>query len=121
MGNFKNLNVWKDAMDIVTEIYGLTSNEKFSKDFGLKNQIQRCAVSIPSNIAEGEESLTQKIAIKHFTIAKASAAELITQLIIADRIKYIEAETRKQLERKIESIGARLNKLIQYRQSLIKK
>lgn len=106
-------------MDVVEEIYKLTQEKDFSRDFGLKDQIQRCAVSIPSNIAEGEESLTQKMAIKHFSIAKASAGELITQLIIANRINYISDDIKIEIERKVELIAAKLNKLIQYRLSLL--
>jgi len=59
MADFKKMLVWQRSMEIVTKIYNLTRSGPMSKDFGLKDQLQRSAVSIPSNIAEGEESLSQ--------------------------------------------------------------
>ena len=83
MGNFKKLHVWKDSIKLSANIYHITRKEPFMKDFGLASQIQRAAVSIASNIAEGEERQSDKVAIHFFHIAKGSAAEVITQLHIA--------------------------------------
>ena len=55
MGKFKDLRVWKDGLDLAEEVYRITRRSPFNRDFGLANQIQRAAVSISSNIAEGEE------------------------------------------------------------------
>lgn len=55
MGNFRNLRVWQKSKELAVEIYKLTNEESFKKDFGLKDQIRRAAVSVPSNIAEGDE------------------------------------------------------------------
>ena len=86
MGNFQKLHVWQIAKDLAVKIYQLTKTKEISKDFGLKDQIQRSAVSIASNIAEGDELGTDKQSVKHFYISKGSAAELMTQLIIAMKL-----------------------------------
>jgi four helix bundle protein len=83
MGNFMKLRVWQVAKELAVKIYKLTQTPKFLKDYGLRDQIQRSAVSIPSNIAEGDDLETDKQSVHHFYIAKGSTAELLTQLIIA--------------------------------------
>ncbi|MBK7938572.1 MAG: four helix bundle protein [Lewinellaceae bacterium] len=88
MGNFKSLRVWNDAMDLTENIYRMTQEPSFSRDFALKDQIRRAAVSIASNIAEGDERGTNRESVHFFNIAKGSAAEVITQLNIAHRIGY---------------------------------
>jgi len=97
MGNFQKLRVWQLARVLAVEIYKLTLQPSFSKDLGLKSQIQRSAVSIPSNIAEGDDLETDKQSIRHFYIAKGSSAELLTQLIIANEIGYIDSATKESL------------------------
>ena len=77
---FEDLEVWKNAMQLVVVIY---AEFKENKDYGFKDQIQRAAVSIPSNIAEGYERQTNKEFIQFLYIAKGSSAELQTQLYIA--------------------------------------
>jgi four helix bundle protein len=82
-GGFKELKVWQLSKNLAVEIYRLTSSEKFKFDFGLRDQMRRAAVSVPSNVAEGDERDTDKDAVRFFYIAKGSVAELNTQLIIA--------------------------------------
>jgi four helix bundle protein len=94
MGNFQKLRVWQFAKEIAIKIYRLTRTKEFSKDYGLKDQIQRSAVSIPSNIAEGDELGSDKQSIRYFDISKGSVAELTTQLIIANEIGYIDIVTK---------------------------
>jgi len=115
MGKFQNLRVWQISKEIAVKIYQLTQSKEFLKDFGLKDQIQRSAVSIASNIAEGDELGTDKQSIRHFYIAKGSVAELITQLIIANEIGYIKVETKNQLADECDKISAMLSKLIKAR------
>jgi four helix bundle protein len=115
MGNFQKLRVWQLAKELAVQIYKLTQSSAFSKDYGLKDQIQRSAVSIPSNIAEGDESGTDKLSVRYFYIAKGSSAELITQLIIANEIDYINSETKNQLVDECDKISAMLSKLIRAR------
>ena len=115
MGNFQKLRVWQIAKDLAVKIYKLTHNPDFKKDFGFKDQIQRSAVSIPSNIAEGDESGTDKLSVRYFYIAKGSTAELMTQLIIASEIGYIDAELKNQLVDDCDKLSSMLTKLIKVR------
>lgn len=115
MGNFKKLRVWQAAKELAVKIYRLTQNPLFKKDFGFKDQIQRAAVSIPSNIAEGDELGTDKLSIRHFCIAKGSSAELMTQLIIANEIGYVDPSTAELLVDECDKISSMLTKLIRAR------
>lgn len=115
MGKFKELRVWQNAKDLAVEIYKLTQVKPFKTDFGFKDQIQRAAVSIPSNIAEGDESGTDKLSVRHFYIAKGSSAELMTQIIIASEIGYLDQSTAKKLSEDCNRISSMLSKLIRAR------
>ncbi len=115
MGNFKELRVWQKARELAVEIYKLTDNEYFRKDFGLKDQIRRAAVSIPSNIAEGDELDTNKHSIRHFYIAKGSTAEIVTQLIISFEINYISQDAKDNFLSAYEYVSIMLRKLISAR------
>jgi four helix bundle protein len=97
MGNFRDLLVWQSAKEIAVKIYKLTRDSQFSKDFGLKDQIQRSAVSVASNIAEGNDLGSDKSSVRFFYIAKGSAAELTTQIIIANEIGYLSNEVSDSL------------------------
>lgn len=118
MGNFKTLRVWQDAVELVEKIYLVTRKPEFAKDFGLKDQIQRASISISSNIAEGDERDSNKECVHFFSIAKGSAAEVITQLNIAYRVGYISKEELESLEKLAEKIRASIRKLIQSRGGL---
>jgi four helix bundle protein len=117
MGNFQKLRVWQQAKDLAVKIYKLTQKQGFSKDFGLKDQIQRAAVSISANISEGDELGTNKQSIRHFYIAKGSVAELQTLLIISQEINYMDMETKDSLENECNIISIMLTKLIKARSS----
>jgi len=84
----KDLDVWKKSMDLVEEVYRLTKGFPDSEKYGLINQARRCAVSIPSNIAEGSARNTSKETTQFCYISLGSLAELETQLLIAERLKY---------------------------------
>ncbi len=97
MQGHKDLLVWQKAMDLGTVIYRITRAFPKEELYGLTSQIQRAAVSIPSNIAEGH-ALKQTLAyLRHLAIASGSLAELQTQLEIADRLGYLKPENRKVL------------------------
>jgi four helix bundle protein len=115
MGNFKELHVWQLSKELAVRIYKLTQKPVFSKDYGLKDQIQRSAVSIPSNIAEGDNLDTDKQSIRHFFIARGSTAELRTQLIISLEIGYITAPEFKLFDSDCDKISAMLTTLIKHR------
>lgn len=84
--SFKQLLVWQHSMELVKEIYRITSQLPSSETFNLVKQIRRSAISIPSNIAEGKTRRTKQEFLQFLRIANASAAELETQLIIAKEI-----------------------------------
>ena len=109
--SYKDLELWKVAMDFVIDIYHITEVFPSSEKFGLTNQIRRSAVSIPSNIAEGAGRRNTREFIHFLYISNGSLSELETQLEIAFRLKYI-----KDLEpclQKIMLIRKMLIKLIQ--------
>lgn len=115
MGDFKKLRVWNDSVELATRIYRLTSMQPFNKDFGLSTQLQRASVSIASNIAEGDERGYNQDSIRFFHIAKCSAAEVITQLYIAQSIGYIEKKVAESEIDFVEKIRASLKNLIKVR------
>ena len=99
MKNYRELIVWQKAMDLVEEIYRITEFLPNEEKFGLSLQLKRAAVSIPSNIAEGFERNTTKDYIKFLSIAKASRAEVETQLYICKRLEFLtDEEIKKSLE-----------------------
>lgn len=83
---YRNLLVWQKAKTLADSVYRLTSESPASQDYGLRDQLQRSAVSIASNIAEGDERNTNKDSIRFLYISKGSCAELITQLEIANEV-----------------------------------
>ena len=86
----------------------MTNQGKFANDYGLKDQIRRAAISIPSNIAEGDELNTDKQSIRHFYYAKGSTAELLTQSLISFEIGYIDKTTYQHIETECQIISAML-------------
>ncbi|HFA47827.1 MAG TPA: four helix bundle protein, partial [Bacteroidetes bacterium] len=113
MGNFRKLRVWELAKNLAVEIYRMTiDTDRLSKDYRLKSQMSAAAVSISSNIAEGDELDSNKQSIRHFYIAKGSTAELLTQIIITAEIGYIDKTKANQLIGKCEYVSSMLNKLI---------
>jgi len=114
-GGFKELKVWQKAKDLAVNIYKITNSGEFIKDYGLKDQIRRAAVSISSNIAEGDERETDKEAVRYFYISKGSSAELLTQAIIAHEIGYLNEDSFKKIESECIEISKMLSKLIQAR------
>lgn len=115
MGNFRELKVWHRAKDLAVSIYRLTNLGEFAKDYGLRDQIRRAAVSIPSNIAEGDELGTDRQAIRYFYTAKGSSAEVLTQAIIASEIGYLNQEDFNHIETECKVVSSMLTRLIQAR------
>ena len=120
MAGFLNLRVWQESITLGQEIYELTNNSEFAKDYGLKDQIRRATVSISSNIAEGQERGSHKDSIRFFYIAKGSVAEVISQLYFAMKIHYIDKDSLERMVDKCEKIKASLIKLIQARRTFLK-
>lgn len=88
--NFRELKIWKDSIEIVKSIYLLTSELPDDEKFGLKSQLQRCAVSVPSNIAEGSGRSTNKEFRNFLNMSLSSSYELETQLIIVNELFHLE-------------------------------
>ena len=120
MGNFKELKVWQRSKDLAVNLYRLTGKGAFAKDYGLQDQIRRAVVSVPSNIAEGDELGTDRQSIRFFYIAKGSSAEVLTQAIIAFEIGYFDKENFDNIEKECKSISGMLTRLIQARSSKLK-
>ena len=99
--NYKNLKIWQLGIEIANNISDILLEFPKHERYGLSSQLSRCSVSIPSNIAEGS-SRTDKSFSHFIDISLGSSFELITQLIVAKHRKYINDETYKTLENKIE-------------------
>ena len=119
MGDVKTLEVWSESKDLAVLIYKITNSGLISKDFGLRDQMRRASASIPSNIAEGEESGSLKKSISYFYIFKGSLAELQTQTLIRSEVGYFDHNILEDITLKINSFSGKLRKLIKYRESLI--
>jgi len=98
MQGHKELIVWQKAMDLVIAIYRLTGSFPKTEVYGLANQMQRAAVSVPSNIAEGHGLKQTQAYARHLAIANGSLTELETQLEIARRLGYITAENESVID-----------------------
>lgn len=115
MGDFKKLEVWQDAHKLTIEIYKITKKLPLGERFGLSTQLRRAAVSVESNIAEGESRFSNKEKIKFFTISRGSIAEVCTQLLIVGDIYKNLVELSKDIYSNYEILGKKLTNLIKYR------
>jgi four helix bundle protein len=109
---FEEINVWQNARVLVRDVYAVTRSGDFAKDYGLKDQIQRAAISICSNIAEGFERRGNREFVKFLWIAKGSAAEVCSQLHNARDIGYITDEQFKPIYDSAKQIGGMIFNLI---------
>lgn len=94
---FEDLFIWQKALELSQEIYRVTSVGLFSRDFGLRDQIRRAAVSVMSNIAEGFERYSNQDFARFLAIARGSCAEVRSQLYLARSLDYISAEEFEKL------------------------
>ena len=115
MSGFRDLKVWQRSKKLAVLIYKHTQKGPFTRDYGFRDQIRRAAVSVPSNIAEGDERGSNKDAIRFFYFAKGSLAEIQTQLEIAYEIEYLNKQTLSDLEERCQIIGKMLGSLIKAR------
>ncbi len=111
---FEDLNVWKDSREFVKTIYELTASKNFSKDYGLKDQIQRAAVSIMNNIAEGFERNSNREFIKFLKYSKGSAGEVRSMFYIALDLNYISHESFNENYEKAINIITQISNFIKY-------
>ncbi|MDW5288183.1 four helix bundle protein [Formosa sp. PL04] len=104
MHNFKKLKIWTESMELVSESYAITRTFPSFETYGLSSQMNRCAVSIPSNIAEGTSKSSDKHFNKYLEDSLGSAFEWETQLNIAFKENYISEIQFENLEQKIKDI-----------------
>lgn len=109
--SYRDLEVWKKAMDLVIECYKITKKFPKTEIYGLTSQLQRVAVSIPSNIAEGHQRQHSKEFLQHLSIAYASIAELETDIEIAKRLNYINKDQSNNVFTKASEIARMINGL----------
>ncbi|MCK9256369.1 MAG: four helix bundle protein [Bacteroidales bacterium] len=109
--DFKDLIVWQKSMDLVEEVYRLVKNLPKEELYSLSDQIKRSAISIPSNIAEGQGRKSAREFIRFLRIARASKAELETQLLLCVRINYLNTSDIDRAIDLIQEIGKMLNSL----------
>ncbi len=112
INSHKDLDVWKKSIDLVDAVYKATKAFPDEELYGLTNQMKRSAVSVPSNIAEGAARSSEKEFVQFLYIALGSISELETQLIIANRLGYLN--DRGDLLKEIETIHKMLLGLIKY-------
>ena len=109
---FEELEVWQEATSLAVDVYAISKSGEFNQDFGFRDQLRRSAVSIASNIAEGKERETIPEFVRYLYVAKGSSGELKTQIMIAQRIGYIEQHCAENLRQRVEMISAKLGALI---------
>jgi len=109
---YQDLQVWQKAMDLVLEAYRVAGNLPKAEQFGLTSQMQRAAVSIPANIAEGHGRSATSAFLNHLSIAHGSLVELETHVQIADRLGYLEGADLQSFLPRTQEVGRMLRGLI---------
>ena len=112
--NFEDLNVWKQARQLTQEVYRLTKTETFFKDFGLRDQIRRAAISVMSNIAEGFERGGNQEFVQFLYVAKASCGEVRSQLYVALDQGYAMSNDSEKLLQLFRRLSGMISNLITY-------
>lgn len=105
---FEDLLVWQMGIELVKRVYVVTASGLFSRDFGLRDQIRRASVSIPTNIAEGFERASRKEYLLFLNIAKGSAGEVRSLLLVAVEVGYLKRESYEKLREDVTKISAYL-------------
>ncbi|HVW38867.1 MAG TPA: four helix bundle protein [Pirellulales bacterium] len=109
--SYRDLDVWRLGIELVEEIYMVTRALPKSELYGLTSQMQRAAVSVPSNVAEGQQRESTKEFLHHVSYSLGSLAELNTLLAICERLSYSDSVRISALSAKTESIGKMLRSL----------
>ncbi len=117
INTFKEMRSWQQAKELSVECYKLTKENQYRSEFAMVSQMRRCAISVPSNIAEGFERKGNKEFIQFLFIAAGSLAELQTQLIISSEVGLLEPTRLARLENKCEAIKKMIYGMITYLKS----
>ncbi|MDE7345938.1 MAG: four helix bundle protein [Muribaculaceae bacterium] len=112
--DYKELRVWQQSMDLVTDIYKLMSHLPIEERFGLSDQIRRAAVSIPSNIAEGQARGSNKEFCHFLSISRGSLAELETQLLLTVRLGFLQDQQAADILIRLKDIDKMIGGLMRY-------
>src|SRR5690349_13279580 len=110
----EKLEVWNRAVEFVVTVYKATTEFPKDERFGLTSQIRRAAVSIPANIAEGAARQSSKEFAHFLSIAQGSASELETELLIAERLSFLESDIYKQIYNELNTIARMIVGLSQH-------
>jgi four helix bundle protein len=110
--NYQDLVVWQKAMELCEAIYRVTARFPKEETYGLTSQMRRASVSVPSNIAEGQGRGSDKDWNRHLRIAYGSLRELETQLILAQRLKFLTASDTDALLERSSEVGRLMNGLM---------
>ncbi len=111
---FEDIEAWQKGRELVEEIYQLSAGGGLSKDFGLRDQIRRAAVSIISNIAEGFARQTDKEFVQFLYMAKGSVAEVQSQLYVASDLSYLSQDEFIRLYSKADEVARLISGFIRY-------
>ena len=114
---FEDLRVWQEARGLVNEVYKVTKQGPFRRDFSLRDQITRAAVSSMSNIAEGFERGSRREFIQFLNVAKGSTGEVRSQLYVALDQEYVDQKMFEKLRDSALTVSRRLAKFIRYLES----
>ncbi|HEY9048573.1 MAG TPA: four helix bundle protein [Ohtaekwangia sp.] len=111
---FEDLDIWKEAVAIGVDIYGLTSQGKLEKDYSSKDQLRRAAISVSNNIAEGFEYNNNKVFMKFLGYAKGSAGELRSNLFVLKEAGMVNTEDHDRLAIKLLEASKNIKGFIKY-------
>lgn len=106
--SFEELRVWQKGIELVKQVYVSTAEGDFKKDFGLRDQLRRAAVSIPTNIAEGFERASRKEYLLFLNIAKGSAGEVRSLLRVAFEVGYLDRQNYERLRDEVVTLSRQL-------------
>lgn len=110
--NFKKLQIWQESIALITEVYEFTSTLPDYERFGLRTQMNRCSLSIASNISEGTSKRSDKHFIKYLEDSLGSAFELETQLIVCKNLNFINEKEFRSFEEKIQKLQSKISNFI---------
>ncbi len=110
--SYRDLRVWQDAMNLAEAVYGVTAAFPKSELYGLVSQMQRAAVSVPSNIAEGKGHYSDRELLHFLYHARGSLLELETQVLLSQRLQYLKEAETDALLKQAENVGRSLTGLI---------
>jgi four helix bundle protein len=114
---FEEIEAWQEARVLTKRVYEISGQGLFARDFGLKDQMRRAAVSILSNIAEGFESRTRGLFVEMLGRAKGSAGELRAQFYVAHDAGYVTQSQLKELQDQCEKCSCQISRFMAYLQS----